>query len=119
MAEEQRSTDGMSDIDIKGPGGMGVNFRGSNQLMMVVIVVLVAVGGLGFYVQQHEAAAQTRAVDGAKRDAQASADVRNLTEAIAKQEKKLDAVIYVLTLTDAERKGLRLNKPEALRDMQR
>lgn len=114
---EQRSTD--TDFDVKGPAGMGLHFRGSNQLLLIVLLVMVLACALGFGLWQHEVAAATREVDAVKRDVEITKKVAATEASVGKQEKKIDAVIYVLTLTDKERKALNLTKPEALREMQR
>jgi hypothetical protein len=115
---EQRSDD-QSNIDLKGPGGIGVAFRGSNQLLMVVILILVITGALGFYLQQHEVAAAGREIEAIKRDGQTQQILKSLIETVKSQDKNQEAMIFVLTLDDKERKNLRLNKPERLREMQR
>jgi len=108
-----------TDTELTGPGGWGVKYRGSNTAMLTIIIVLLIAGGLGYGIWQHEMAAVTRAVRTIERDMVATAAVKDLTVSVDKQEKKMDAIIYVLTLSDVERKALRLDKPQALREMQR
>lgn len=107
-----------SEADLTGPGGWGFKYRGSNQLLLVVILILMLFGGLGFGLWQHDAGAAERSVKSMERDAATSAAIKDLSNAVSKQERKLDVMIYVLTLSDAERKALQLDKPQALRDMQ-
>lgn len=108
-----------ADLEVNGPAGLGLKFRGSNQMLTVTIIVLLAFGSVLFYLQQHEVSAAARDTEAVKRDGQTQQVIKALTDAVKSQEKNQEAMIYVLTLDEKERKNLRLNRPDRLREMQR
>lgn len=121
MAEDPRAgrIEDREDFEINGPGGLGMKFRGSNQLLLVMLLCFVAFAGLCFYIQQNELIATSRDLAAIKRDVSTQDNLRALSAAVAQQGRTQEAIIYVLTLNEAERKALRLNKPDAIREMQR
>jgi len=111
MTEEQ--------VDIKGPGGIGFSFKGQSQLLLIVLLILGSMGGVGYYLSQHEAAAQNRSSESDKKVEENTKAVKDLTMEVKAQGKSIEAVIYVLTLPESERAKLNLSKPDKLREMQR
>ena len=101
--------DGTEQTELKTPW---FSFKGQSQLMLVVLVVLLAASGLWVALKTHDAAAQTKADEQTKAVKELAVEVKN-------QGKSLEAVIYVLTLPEEERKKLNLSKPEKLKEMQR
>lgn len=113
--QDQRDTD----LELSGPGGWGAKFRGSNNLLLVLLVVLLVAFGLWYQGSQHELATAKRAADTIARDSVTSQALKNLADAVDNQNKNQEAMIYVLTLDDKQRKALNLGKPDRLREMQR
>lgn len=113
--DEDRGTD----VEATGPGGWGLKFRGSNNLLLVLLVVLLIAFGLWYQGSQHEINTAKRATDTIARDAITSQALKNLADAVDNQNKNQEAMIYVLTLDDKQRKALNLGKPDRLREMQR
>jgi hypothetical protein len=96
--------------------GQSVWYKGSSTKFLVGLLVFVAAGAFSYAAVQHDAhssqaAAATVAAVAAVKD---TAEVNQ-----AKLERKFDAMIYVLTLSEKERKNLNLAKPKELRDLER
>lgn len=110
MAEE-RAADDTTEASITGPGGWGAKFRGSNELLLMLLLIAVMAGVVVYTMMTHEANAKDRDVAQLQRDV-------TITKAIESQAKTQEAMIYVLTLDDKQRKALNLGKPDKLREMQ-
>lgn len=108
----QRVSDDTTEAGLTGPGGWGLKFRGSNELLLMLLLIACMAGGVGYIILSHEANAKDRDTAQLQRD-------MTIIKAIETQAKNQEAMIYVLTLDDKQRKALNLTKPEALRDMQR
>jgi hypothetical protein len=111
MSEEQRAEDGVTEAGLTGPGGWGLKFRGSNELLLMLLLIACMAGAVGYVLMNHEANAKDRDTAQLQRDV-------NITKAIDEQSKNIEAMIYVLTLDEKQRKALNLGKPERLREMQ-
>lgn len=110
MAENERATDS-TEASLTGPGGWGAKFRGSNELLLMLLLIGVLGAALGYVMMNHEATAKERDNAQLQRDS-------NITKAIEGQSKNIEAMIYVLTLDDKQRKALNLGKPDRLKEMQ-
>lgn len=106
-------------VELKGPGGIGFNFKGNNTTLLTVLLFLVMCGAILLVIYQHEAQAQVRQSDNVKRDTETKEVIKALTDAVKSQEKNQEAMIYVLTLPQDQREKLNLNRPDRLREMQR
>lgn len=111
MAENERATDETTEASLTGPGGWGAKFRGSNELLLMLLLIATCGGVIGYVIMNHEASAKERDAAQLQRDA-------NITKAIEGQSKNIEAMIYVLTLDDKQRKALNLGKPDRLKEMQ-
>jgi len=87
------------DIEIKLP--MGVTVRASGKQVTLVIVIIIGVCSVLWLIREHDLRSQ------------AATDI-----IILKQQElmeSLDNVGYILTLTESERKGLKMTMPPKLR----
>lgn len=116
MADEER---GEQQVEIRGPGGMGINFRGSNVLLMVALIIVLVSSILAFGLYQHELSARDRQIEMLKTADDQKTVMKELTLAVKKQESTQEALIYVMTLKAEEREALRLTQPERLKEMRR
>lgn len=112
MDEPQRAADDVTEAGLTGPGGWGFKYRGSNEMLLMLLLVAVIACVIIYVMMNHEANAKDRDTAQLQRD-------MTITKAIETQAKNQEAMIYVLTLDDKQRKALNLAKPEALREMQR
>lgn len=110
MAENERATDS-TEASLTGPGGWGAKFRGSNELLLMLLLVVTMAAVVVYAIMNHEASAKERDSAQLQRDS-------NITKAIEGQSKNIEAMIYVLTLDDKQRKALNLGKPDRLKEMQ-
>lgn len=108
-----------TDLELRGPGGLGFKFRGSNTLLLVTVLFLVITGTILFFMQQHEVSAATRETAQMARDNQTQQLLKSVIEISTKQHEEMQNTTFVLTLNDKERKALNLMKPDSLRRMQR
>lgn len=106
----RRRSDDEQEISIKGPGGMGFSFKGS-QLFPAILVLLLGVG-FGYMLYVHDS-------KGADRYHENIAALKQMSEAVSKSESTQRAMIYVLTLSQPDREKLNLMKPRELQEMQR
>lgn len=105
MAQEEQ-------VELNGPGGIGLKFKGQNPLLLTVVLMCTCAGGLWYVINGHAAES--------KNDARENAEaVRALTAEVKSQSETVKAMIYVLTLPEKERAKLDLLKPEKLKEMQR
>lgn len=116
MDEPQRATDDISDVSLTGPGGWGAKFRGSNELLLMLLLFSVSVGATIYTIMNHEAQAKERDAAQLQRDT----NIVNAIQAMDKsQNKNLRGIMYVQALDEKQRKALNLDKPDVLREMQR
>lgn len=102
MAEQE-------ELGVKTPLG-SFEFKGS-QMFPVILLLLLAAGGWYMSDDYNKANAQQHAVF-AKGQEEVKAE-------IVKGRETQEALIYVMSLTPAEREKLQLTKPKRLADMQR
>lgn len=102
----------MSDeeLGIKVPGGIGLWFKGS-QMFPVILLLLLAAFVVLLVWQSDSRSAQ--------RDAETKAAISRLADVAVKADETQQAMIYVLSLPQAEREKLNLMKPKGLTAMQR
>ena len=110
MATEERE---QLDLEV---AGQKLAFKGTGMQLLVVLLAVVLAATVGFFIYQHDAKAD-------KQDLKTEAALQEVVKSIDKNkdsnERKFNTLIYVLTLSDVERKKLNLAKPQDLRDMQR
>ena len=105
--------------EVNAPGGWSAKWRTTNQLTMVTLIVILMSAVISYEIWVHDKEAMLRSAGSGRNDVITHAAVEALAQSIKEQEKKIDVVIYVLTLDEQQRKALNLSKPQALRDMQR
>lgn len=90
--------------------GLGAKFSGPQVTCVIVLLILGAVVGAMVYQHNSEAhesmSSVVRAQEAVKAELQASRETQ-------------EAMIYVMSLTQAEREKLNLSRPKKLADMQR
>ena len=100
---------GAEEVEVKG-WGIGAKFSGPQVTCVVVLLLLGAF--LGYAIYQHNADAH-----------ESLTAVVHAQEAVKdelKQNREVqEAMMYILSLTQAEREKLNLTKPKKLQDMQR
>ena len=110
MATEERE---QLDLEV---AGQKLAFKGTGMQLLVVLLAVVLAATVGFLIYQHDAKAD-------KQDLKTEAALQEVVKSIDKNkdsnERKFNTLIYVLTLSEADRKKLNLAKPQDLRDMQR
>jgi hypothetical protein len=90
-----------AEISTEGPLGTKLSVRGPIGILALAGLLML----LGYMLLHHE-------TDTKDRQTQV---IQKVEQVNANFEKKIDEVIYVLTLSDADRKGLKLDMPESLR----
>lgn len=112
MSEQNDTTE----VDLKGPGGIGAAIKSSSTIVLAVMLFLVVAGAFGFGIARHEEMSQQRANE-------TTAAIKAMSEATAKlaatQRETSEAMIWVLSKPQAEREKLDLSKPRFVSDMQR
>lgn len=92
----KRKEDG---LEVNGPGGWGVKANGS---MVSVLVVIVGCAAAGLYMLREH-------------DLQAKSRTEVINKQIVELKEAVETQTYVLTLTEVQRRELRLDMPESLR----
>jgi len=99
-------------VELSGPGGMGLKFKGQSQMLLTVLLMCALAGGLWYVINGHAAESKSGMSEN-------TAALKALTAEVKSQGDTMKAVIYVLTLPEKERAKLDLQKPEKLKEMQR
>ena len=102
--------DNEEQFEVKGPGGMGFAFKGREMFPVILLVLLGAF--CGFMTWQADSKSEAR-------DAATHKAISEFKEATMKADETQQAMIYVLSLPQAEREKLNLMKPRGLTAMQR
>ena len=115
MSDETAATDNhdvSESVSIKGPGGIGIDLKGTSQQVLTVILVVVLACGLAYGLWQHD--------QGMKADKEETvAAWKDVKKAMHEVKDTQTAMIYVLTLNEKDRAKLNLGKPKALRGLER
>ena len=108
MAEDDKKQYGnrQDDLEVKTPFGWSV--RAGGRQMTLVVIILLCCGFLAYMVRDHDLRAAERA---AGLDAKAETLAKNQTALVD----SVDSLAFIMTLSDEERKKLRLGMPDALR----
>lgn len=95
-----------------GAAGVSAELKNPTQRGVYVLLCAVIVGGISaaFYISSARAAAW---------HAEAMASQAKVEAALQKYEETQQAVIYILSLPQAQRESLNISKPKVIRDMQR
>lgn len=120
MATQANPDDQITTVDLKGPGGIGAAFSGSNTTVLLVLLFLVVIGaasaGMIYIFNQHDD-------NNNKHNAEMLAAIKVMTAAVEKNDKTqretTEAMIWVLSKPQAEREKLDLSKPRFVAEMQR
>lgn len=106
----RRRSDDEQELNIKGPGGIGLSFKGS-QLFPAILVLILALS-FGYMVWVHDGKGDVRYKENI-------VALNKVAAIIERSESTQRAMIYVLTLNQADREKLNLMKPRELQEMQR
>jgi hypothetical protein len=98
------------ELSVKGPGGIGLSFKGPHLFPVILMLVLAGIFGVLFYQAETKADVRQWTI---------VSTMNKLSELTEKAEATQRSMIYVLTLSQAEREKLALLKPKELREMQR
>lgn len=102
--------DGDEELNLKGPGGLGFSFKGAQMFPVILVLLLGAVFAYLFFQADVKADGRngyiTKAIDA-------------MTASNVKAEATQRAMLYVLSLPQADREKLNLMKPRELQEMQR
>lgn len=97
-------------IEIQGPAGVKMSFRGQQTLAVLLVILFASIMAFGLWLHD-------------KRDEANNLAIIAALKAVAAVESKSDAtqraMIYVLSLPQAERDKLNLMKPKELLEMER
>jgi hypothetical protein len=96
------------DREALGLEGMGWKLKATGANVTAVILVAIAVAVVAFMVRDHD-------VRAAERSAHVEAEVKTVRGEVQSLAGRMEETTYVLTLTDDERKRLKLDMPESLR----
>ena len=110
-------------LEVSGPGGVGVKFKGASQMLLVILLAVVTAAALFYAIVQHEAQSAERDAalkqSYAAQSAEVKQAIREQTAEVQRMNENQKAMIYILTLDEKQRKALNLSKPQILKDMQR
>lgn len=98
-------------VEITGPAGISAKFINLGDKSMTVLLLLLLAAIMGYIAYRGEAKADERA-------AVAVSGQKEVKDALARYEETQRALIYIMTLPQAQRESLNLAKPKALREMQ-
>lgn len=112
MAEDSGECrrDTNSELDVKGPGGIRLSFKGSQ--VFPVLVMIITLMSIGYFLYLHDTKEESH-------NAVTTAAITKMAQSIDKADATQRAMIYVLALPQNEREKLNLMKPKELQDMQR
>lgn len=116
MDEPQRARDDATDLSLTGPGGWGAKYRGSNELLLMLLLVAVIACVIIYTMMNHEANAKERDAAQLMRETNIVNAIQSLDKS---QNKNARAIIYVQVMDEKHRRELNFEKPELLREMQR
>lgn len=105
------------ELEVKGPGGVGLSFRGSQ--MFPVILVLLLAAFFGYFSWQVDARSEARDTRTSETIAQTTAAIKEFRDTAVKAQETQEAMIYILSLPQSERERLNLMKPRGLAALQR
>ena len=97
-------------IKIDGPAGIGLTFKGQQMFPAILVILMSMVFGYLFYTQN------TKEEERYKVQVVA---LQAVESAMIKADQTQQTMIYVLSLSQADREKLNLLKPRQLTDMQR
>lgn len=100
-------------IEIRTPFGFNIKFGGRELFSVIMVTTLAAV--IAFFINAHDVAAS----DSNKAVIEAlNANKRAVTDALKEQREVTEALIYMMTLSDEEKKKLQFSKPKRIRDLE-
>ncbi len=97
-------------LEVKGPGGMGLSFKGAQMFPVILVLLLGAIFGYLFFQSDTKAD---------ERQKSTIAALNKIEEVTTRADETQQAMIYVLSLSQEERQRLNLTRPRALTAMQR
>jgi len=116
--ERRRKDDKEQEVEMSAPG-FSLSFKGKNQTVLLLILLILCAFTLSYGLWQHEEAGKARVVTLQKENVAHTQALVGIREEVVKQGDAIEAVIYVLSLPQEERNKLRLREPTKLREMQR
>ena len=110
------------ELEVKGPGGVGLSFRGSQ--MFPVILVLLLAAFFGYFSWQVDARSEARDTRTSETIAQTTTALKEFRDTAVKAQETQEAMIYVQYVcsriqSKQECENLNLSKPRGLRELQR
>lgn len=97
-------------LTVSGPGGLKGVLRGGNVQVFIYMFMLGAMTWAAIYIHDMKDEA---------RDKQNTVEIAEIRENQKTNTEMLHVMIYVLSLTEAERAKLAITKPKSLREMER
>lgn len=110
MEPEHREGPRRDDVTLEGP--FGWKLRASGRELKSLILMLVAFFALGYMLQQHDANAKESL---ATNDAKGAARAQEIVNRLIATTERMEEIGYILTLSEEERKALRLMMPDSMR----
>ena len=105
------------EIGVRGPLGVGMFFKGHQSFSIVVMLLLTGIFCLLLWM--HDANSQVRAQAIMNQMGKLEAEAKHGHDVAEKADETQRTMIYVLTLSQAEREKLRLEEPPQLKEMRR
>ena len=111
--------DNNEELEIAGPSGLGVKFKGHSQALLGILLVFTVSAALAFQLYSHEkhsdevATAQNHRLDAV------ALELKELQRIAKRHEETQEATIAVIAMDAKERAKLNLRTPDRLREMQR
>lgn len=100
-------------IEVKTPFGFSVKFGGRE--LFSIIIMMLSVGFVGFFIYKHDAQAQVQALNITNALQENKDTVRKV---LGENKETTEALIYMMTLSDTEKRSLLLRKPKRLMELE-
>ena len=99
--QERRGPITPEEFEVRGPGGIGMSFKGQSQQLLVILLIFTVAGGLGYMLWEHSQDEKTSKGD--------------IIKAVQKISDSQEELSYITSLTPEDRAKLRLDMPDSLR----
>src|SRR5271169_4784989 len=110
--QERRGPITPEELSVRGPGGMGFTFKGQSQQLLVILLIIVLTGALAYLQWQHSQDEALHAVN-------LAASQERIEKHLIAADETTQALIYVISLSEADRARLNLARPKKLSELQR
>ena len=109
---ERRGPISEEEFSVRGPGGMGMSFKGQSQMLLIIILFLVVSAAVAYLVYNQGTLNATNFK--IVQDSNA-----RIEEHLVKQDEQMKAMIWVLAQPEKKKEQLDLTKPKIINEMQR